>query len=209
MTHSLGASVQGRPINAVEIGATDAPRKILIVGCIHGDETAGIAIARLLERSDPRGADIWVVESLNPDGQAAHTRQNADRVDLNRNFPSGWQPIGKPGSQQYSGPSALSEPESRIAYDLISKLRPSITIWYHQPEAVVDESGGDPAIERRYASAVGLPFRRLTRYPGSAATWQNVTITGSTAVVVELPRGTLSAVDVKRHVAAVLALAGA
>src|ERR1700704_2435470 len=84
----LGHSVQGRPIRAFEIGNPASPRKVLVVGCIHGNEPAGIAIADALARGRAeRGVDLWIVPDLNPDGVAADTRQNADRVDLNRNFP--------------------------------------------------------------------------------------------------------------------------
>ena len=55
-----------------------------------------------------RGIDLWIVENMNPDGYAAHTRQNADGVDLNRNFPWHWRPLGPRGSQQYAGPRPLS-----------------------------------------------------------------------------------------------------
>jgi predicted deacylase len=52
-TFLLGRSWQGRPIRAVEIGNQFGTR-VLVVGCIHGNETAGIAIARALERQAPR-----------------------------------------------------------------------------------------------------------------------------------------------------------
>jgi protein MpaA len=204
----LGHSVDGRPILAVELGDGDARRRLLMVGCIHGDEPAGIAIARRLEsESSPREAQIWVIGDLNPDGVAAGTRQNAHRVDLNRNFPWRWRPLGRPGDQQYSGKAPLSEPESRIARSLIHRLRPQVTIWFHQPLGVTDLSGGNPAIERRFARLTGLPPRRLTRYPGSAASWQNHRLPGTTAFVAELPAGHLSAGAVARDARAVRQLA--
>jgi protein MpaA len=126
-------------------------------------------------------------QDLNPDGVSAGTRQNAAGVDLNRNFPWRWRRLGHRGYAQYSGSHPLSEPESRIAHALILRVRPRITIWFHQPLGLVDESGGDVQIERRYARLTGLPLRRLTRYPGSAASWQNHRLAGSTAFVVELP----------------------
>jgi succinylglutamate desuccinylase len=43
----LGRSWQGRPIRAVEVGIASGTR-VLVVGCIHGNETAGIAIADAL-----------------------------------------------------------------------------------------------------------------------------------------------------------------
>jgi protein MpaA len=203
----LGMSVQGRPITAVELGDPTASRRLVVFGCIHGNEPAGIAIARQLEgMAPPAGTDVWVIEDLNPDGVAADTRQNADGVDLNRNFPYGWAPLGSRGSQQYAGSGPLSEPESRAAYDLLTRLRPTVTIWFHQPLGLVDESGGDPAVEQRYAALVGLPVTTLERYPGSAPTWENHTFAGTTAFVVELAPGALSAATARRYAVAALQL---
>jgi murein peptide amidase A len=184
----VGHSVRGRAITAVAIGDPDAARRLLVVGCIHGDESAGTAIARrLVSGAVPTESLLWVIEDLNPDGVAAGTRQNADGVDLNRNFPWRWRRLGRRGYAQYSGPRPLSEPESRIAHALKLRVRPRITIWFHQPLGLVDESGGDVGVERRYARLAGLPLQRLTRYPGSAASSQNHRLAGSTAFVVELP----------------------
>ena len=41
----LGRSVDGRAIRAIEVGDLDSLRKALVVGCIHGNECAGIAVA--------------------------------------------------------------------------------------------------------------------------------------------------------------------
>jgi protein MpaA len=207
-THLLGGSVRHRGIWVVERGDPDAPVKELVVGCIHGDEPAGIAIAERLESLPPsHERDLWVVESSNPDGVAAGTRTNADGVDLNRNFPWRWRAQGHLGNPYYSGPRPLSEPESRLLASLISRLHPTVTIWFHQPLAVVDESGGRIALERRYASLVGLPLRRLPRYPGGATDWQNARFSHTTAFVVELPAGRLSARGVQRYALAVTRLA--
>jgi protein MpaA len=157
--------------------------------------------------SPPQGIDLWVLDDLNPDGAAADTRQNAHGVDLNRNFPYGWRPAGQPGDQQYPGQRPLSEPEARIAYRLILRLRPQITIFFHQPLGLVDESGGDSRVERRFAQLSGLPLQRLTRYPGSAVGWQNHRLPISTAFVVELPPGRPTPPNAARLARAVLALA--
>jgi protein MpaA len=193
VTVELGKSVNGREINAIELGDPDAKRKILVIGEIHGDERAGTAIVEALARGpEVEGADVWIIPSLNPDGAASRTRQNARGVDLNRNFPWRWHRDGEAFDQQYSGPRVLSEPESRIAHKLILELRPEITIWFHQPLGVVDFAGGDRRIERRFARFTGLPARRLARYRGSAASWQNTRLKESTAIVAELPAGRLS-----------------
>jgi protein MpaA len=183
----LGHSEEGRAIVAYELGDPSSRVKELVVGSVHGDEPAGIAVAtRIAAAKAPAGVDLWVVPDLNPDGNAAKTRGNADRIDLNRNFPFAWRPLA---GIYDSGPRPLSEPESRIAARLVLRLRPRVSIWFHQHLGVVDLSGGDPAVERRFARRSGLPLERLTRYPGSVASWENATVPGSTAFVVELPAG--------------------
>jgi protein MpaA len=203
----IGRSVRGRPIMALEHGNPSAPRKVLVVGVIHGNETAGERVLRRLAREPgPSTADLWMVDRLNPDGVAAGTRQNAHGVDLNRNFPYAWRPLGRRGDLTWSGPGPLSEPESRAARTLIRRLHPAVTIWFHQPLGIVDRSGGNVHIERTFASRTGLPLRRLVSYPGSATRWQNHRFRGTTAFVVELPPGPLAGGLRDRCVRAILAL---
>jgi protein MpaA len=201
--------VRGRRILARVVGDPAARRRILIVGCVHGGERAGEAITRALRRvAPPRGTALWLVDQFNPDGCRAGTRQNADRVDLNRNSPWHWRAIGRPGGRFYSGPAPLSEPESRAVNRLVRRLAPAVSIWYHQHAALVDDSsGGSRAIERRYARIVGLPLRNYGVFPGSITTWQDAAFPHDTAFVVELRAGSLSPRAVARHVAAVLAIA--
>lgn len=206
---TIGYSVRGRRIVAVERARPGVVRTVLVVGCVHGNEPAGIAIAsRLLRAAVPPGVALWIVPVLNPDGVAADTRQNADAVDLNRNFPWHWRPLGVPGDLQYSGSGPLSEPESLAAYRLILRIRPQLTIWFHQPQTLVDLSGGNADVERRFARLVGLPAYRLTRYPGSVVNWENALLPNATAFVVELPPGPLTTAAIARYAHAVLTIAG-
>lgn len=207
---TIGYSVDHRAIRLIVIGDPRAPQRTLVVGCIHGNETAGIAVARRLTSGPlPAKSALWIIPDLNPDGVAAGTRQNAHGVDLNRNFPYRWRRQYAPGDLQYAGPRALSEPESRLAHALILRLRPSLTIWFHQPEGLTDRSGGDVRLERRFAELSGLPLHQLTRYRGSATSWQNHRFPHSTAFVVELPPGRPSKAEIGRYAHAVLSVARA
>ncbi len=201
----LGRSWQGRPITAVEVG-DPAGTRVLVVGCIHGNGTGGIAIARALERLSPRKLDLWVVPNLNPDGVAAGTRQNAHGVDLNRNFPWRWRPMN---GVYESGPRPLSEREARIAHALIQRLHPHLTIWFHQHLDMVWASGGDRRIEKVFARVSGLPYHPMPQLAGSAISWQNNTLPGTTAFAAELPAGEPSPAQVAGYVRAVLAAARA
>jgi murein peptide amidase A len=200
----VGHSVHQRPITLVHV-AGKGPR-ILVVGCIHGNEPAGIAIVRALERTHPK-ADLWLVPALNPDGFAAHTRQNAHGVDLNRNFPSLWQHFGHPGSTYYSGPRPFSEPEARAARDLILRIKPRYTVWYHQHMDVVWAYGRSTAAGRRYAQLAGMRLLHRSWLAGSATNWQNHLPGGGASLTVELPAGRLDRNGVRQQVRAVLGLA--
>jgi murein peptide amidase A len=182
----IGHSVQGRPIVSIRLGSENADVKVLVVGAVHGNERAGRRIARLsIPLGAPRGSEILVVPTLNPDGVAAGTRGNARGVDLNRNFPFGWRPLE---GGEYSGSRPLSEPESRAAHRLILRERPDVTIWFHQPFGLIDRPRGNPFAANRFAQLIGLPLVELSgRYPGSASRWQNHRFPQSTAFVAELP----------------------
>jgi protein MpaA len=203
----LGRSVRGRPIRALVLGDPNATVTALVVGDVHGDEPGGITVVKRLDSwRRPAGTALWLVRSFNPDGTAAGTRQNAHGVDLNRNFPFHWHPLGPPRSRNYAGPRPLSEPESRIERSLILRIKPRLSIWFHQPLGVTDRSGGDARLERRFAALSGLPLRRLQRYPGSITSWQNFSMRVGTAFVVELPAGAPSAHAVRRYTHAVEAV---
>lgn len=201
----IGHSVKGQPIVTFESGPLDASLKVLVVGATHGDETAGMRIARRLIRGAPiHRVRLFVVPTINPDGVTAGTRGNAHGVDLNRNFPYRWRALT---GGEYSGPGPLSEPESRAAYRFIRRIHPDVTIWFHQPFGLVDRPEGNPFAAHRFAQLIGLPLVRLRGpYPGSASRWQNNRFKEATAFVAELPRN-VSNVLVKRGMAAVRTLA--
>jgi protein MpaA len=170
----LGASVSGRPIIAERSG-TVGGRRVLVIGVIHGDEDDGVAVVDDLRAAPvPDGVELWIVESMNPDGQADQARGNANGVDLNRNFPYQWGPIGVPGDSQYAGTGPASEPETQAMVNFMTQLRPDITIWYHQDLFVVNPSQGrEGRVRERYAQLTGLPMGQITggTYTGVAATW--------------------------------------
>jgi protein MpaA len=201
----IGHSVDDRTLYAHVIGPDSAPRRLLLVGCIHGNECAGLRILTALARRRPLpGVQLWIVRELNPDGTAADTRQNAHGVDLNRNFPDQWERITDPTYD--SGPRPASEPETRAAMRLIRRIHPAVTIWYHQHQDLVDMAGGDRGVARRYAQLSHLRATCLGFLPGTAPAWQNHLLHGTTSFVVELPAGAVGQLGVSRHVRAVAAM---
>ncbi len=208
-TRQIGTSVEGRPITAIRRG-TPGGRVVLVIGVIHGDEAAGLAIVDLLEQYEvPANVDLWLVDAMNPDGVANNDRHNANQVDLNRNFPADWGPIGVPGDGQYAGPSEASEPETQAMVAFITEIRPDLVMWYHQDLFRISPGKGrDGAIRQRYADLVGLPVVSITGgiYTGVAATWARRTIDPGVAFIVELGES-LTAEEADRHATAVLTIA--
>jgi protein MpaA len=118
-----------------------------------------------------------------------------------------WKRIGARGSPQWSGPRPLSEPETRIARRLILRLRPALTLWFHQPQGVVRAWGPSVGAARRYARLAGVPFRALPWPNGTATNWQNHLDSRAASFVVELPPGRLSSAAAASYARALLRLA--
>ncbi|MGH2934665.1 MAG: DUF2817 domain-containing protein [Gaiellaceae bacterium] len=205
--HVLGYSVNHRPIVAWLITNRHARRSVLVVGSIAGDEPGGIAVTKLLaSQASIAGMRLWLIPDVNPDGVARGTRVNADRVDLNRNFPFRWRHLEAPGGRYYSGPRPSSEPESRAIETFIRRERPGLAIWLHQPYGLIDDSQGPRWAEQQLARALGLPLQRLPDYPGSAIGWDDHVVPAS-AFDVELPGGRLSGATIRGVATAIRSLA--
>ncbi len=132
----VGCSVEGRPIQAYFRAAVDQPITI-VFGAFHGDEPKSVYVAcRLIDvleddasLSANRG---WIVVPIvNPDGFARRKRRNANKVDLNRNFPTTSWSTGKRHSRMYGGAASASEPETRAVIELIEVQAPARIVTIH------------------------------------------------------------------------------
>lgn len=125
---TIGRSLDGRPIEALRFGASDAPRLIVLLGRQHPPEVTGHQamepfvheLAAVLKANPvlARRYQVLAVPLLNPDGVAlGHWRANRGGVDLNRD----WGPF--------------SQPETRAVRDYLTALpaavRPVVMIDFH------------------------------------------------------------------------------
>ncbi|HEX5469739.1 MAG TPA: M14 family zinc carboxypeptidase [Gaiellaceae bacterium] len=207
-TAVVGHSVADRPIKVHRLGNAASPHKVLVIGCIHGNECAGTAVTHdLIDRDPPGKFDLWVINTVNPDGRKLGVRQNGRGVDLNRNFGSHWIPIGTRWDPQYSGQRPWSEPETRTVRRLVRRIHPQLTIWFHQPQTLVRAWGQSVRKARRYARFSGMLFRKIHWPHGTGPNWQNHKFPGTSSFVVELAPGPLSPHRAARHAHAVMRLA--
>ena len=206
----FGRSVNGEPLVYIRRGDSKGAR-ILVIGSIHGDEDDGIPIVDHLRRIEiPEGIELWLIPSPNPDGNVAQTRQNANGVDLNRNFPINWAPLEELGHWQYAGPSPASEPETQAMVKLGEEIKPHLVLWYHQDYFRISPgSGVGGRIRQDYGELTGLPILLVTggTYTGTASQWsRTITAQGGTGFTIELGP-TLSDSEALTHAQAVVAVA--
>lgn len=140
----------------------DKPRKVnttLLLCGVHGDEITPVKLCfdMLSYIKKNRGllsnsSRLIIAPLVNPDSffKSRPTRQNANGVDVNRNFPTKdwsrdairlWKGKYKQDPRRNPGPSANSEIETRFQIHLIEKYKPSKIITVHAPLKLIDYDG--------------------------------------------------------------------
>lgn len=150
-----GYSVQGRPIQVTSLGT--GPVSVLVVGGVHGDETPAAPLVEDLF-ADVRvnlakidGLTVHFLLQANPDGVAAKTRQNANKVDINRNMADEWQPESE-GDRTYPGPAPYSEPETVALRSVVETLAPKRILSVHAFANILDfDTPGGKALAEKMA----------------------------------------------------------
>lgn len=203
----IGQSVQHRDITVVHRFHPGATVKVVVIGNIHGDETAGLrVITALRQRADlPSNLDLYLIRTANPDGTAAGTRTNAHGVDLNRNFPYRWRSSSK--GPTWSGRRALSEPEALTLRAFIVAVKPDLVVVMHQPLFGIGAQDQTMPVVRRLSRETGLPvrdFRCTGVCAGSFTSWLN-NRTGTLGVTVEFGH-TVSAARISRTARALVSV---
>lgn len=187
--NTVGRSVQGRAIQVRVVGnLATAKRRVLLMGCVHGNECEGVPVLRSIAKSTPPAGVAYVIFTYpNPDGRTARTRGNARGVDLNRNA-IGWRAAYSRGHSYYPGTGPLSEPESVAIHDVFRAARPTAFMSFHQALRCIDFSGRGKQWAGTYARISGLPVKELSAYRGSIGTWVGNRYPNMVSLTVELPR---------------------
>lgn len=163
-----GTSVQGRPIMYTVVG--QGPDVTLILAAIHGDESAGTGLVRRLAeylRQNQHlleGRTVVLLPVANPDGAAYNSRDNANKVNLNRNFAT----ANRINNAEF-GRTALSEPEASAIYQLIRQYNPDRVVSIHAPLGCIDYDGPGYGLASRMSQYCNLPLKKLGISPAHSA----------------------------------------
>lgn len=185
---------------------------MLWIGGIHGDEpegsvaTSALPAAFLAAHLDRR-VTLTILEDANPDGRAAHVHDNANHVDLNRNFPAHNFDSTNP---QYGG-RPLSQPESRAVYDLIAATHPNLVVVCHafRGDQFINYDGPAVALATRFSELSPLRVERSTELgyatPGSLGSFVGRDL-GVSILTIEWRDGSDAARDWQQTEPAILAV---
>ncbi len=194
-----GYSKQGRPLGYKiypPLSTRKPLGKVLLMGGIHGDEYSAISIMfKWMDKLNKHHSGLFhwtVIPCLNPDGllQRKAQRQNANGVDLNRNFPSKdwddlalkyWKERTYKNPRRFPGDRPLSESETIWFDKTIKEFQPDVIIAVHAPHRLVDFDGPLRAPKR----LGNLQLRLLGTYPGSLGNYAGGDL-GIPVVTVEL-----------------------
>lgn len=172
----LGFSVEGSFISATIFG--EGEDCTFFIGGVHGSEPEGVFLLRCLcdylklAPEHFKGKRVVVLALLNPDGLERGTRWNANRIDLNRNFPSkNW---GKNVSGERAGPEPVSEPETQVLLQAFNRFRPQKIVTIHSGAACIDYDGPAWRLANAMSAKCGLPVMRLGPRPGSLGSYAGV-----------------------------------
>lgn len=153
------------------------PKTILVIGVVHGDEPQGqFLIENYLKNVSPQKNRMLFIPCLNPDGVELKIRQNANEIDINRNFPTkNWErePFA---SEYFGGESCSSEIETRFVVEILDEYSPDIILTIHAPYKVVNYDGPAEKIAQKISELIGYPVSSDIGYPtpGSFGTYAGV-----------------------------------
>ncbi len=164
-------------------------KKILIIGVFHGEEPQGEYLINRYIKKDISSIKnkLYFIPCLNPDGKSKNMRQNANGVDLNRNFPTkNWKLTEK--NEYYGGQSPESETETRFITEILKEYKFDAILSIHAPFRVVNYDGEAKELAEKISYLTGYPVQSDIGYPtpGSFGNYAGVE-RGIPVITLELP----------------------
>ncbi len=141
-------------------------KTILIIGVFHGEEPQGEYLINKFLETDLSNLKnkLLIIPCLNPDGKSKNQRQNANMVDLNRNFPTkNWKRTEK--NDYFGGDSPASETETRFMIDIIDNYKIDAILSIHAPFKIVNFDGPAQELAQKISEITKYPLQADIGYP--------------------------------------------
>lgn len=148
----IGKSVNGKAIKAFSLGTGN--KRILMWSQMHGNEStttkAVCDMFNFLQSDDPlavtllKGCTLMIVPMLNPDGSEVYTRENINKIDLNRDAKN------------------KSQPESRALRNLFENFHPDYCFNLHDQRTLFSAGSADKPATVSFLSPASNPERDVT-----------------------------------------------
>lgn len=156
ITNQGASSNPSYNLRSLAVGPATGKPVMVVLGNTHGDEWQTVywtlrfvqLVAGAIPNPQTRlfsyirnNLRIIAVPCLNPHGYTVLSRNNANNVDLNRNYDWGWDEWSPDNPGEYGGPKgpyAFSEPETQLVKSLVETHRPVMLMDCHA------EGSGEP-----------------------------------------------------------------
>ena len=159
-------TVRNNTIELLETTNKNYKKTVLIIGVFHGEEPQGEYLIKEYLKTDLSKTKnkLLIVPCLNPDGRNENKRQNANGVDLNRNFPTrNWELTEK--NEYYGGSAPESEIETDFMVDILANYRIDAILSIHAPFRIVNYDGPAEEIAKKVSEITGYPIQADIGYP--------------------------------------------
>jgi len=173
-------SEKGRTIPVLGVPVDENAPYSLMIGTMHGDEPEGEYLINRFLKTEPKLRENWLfIPCFNPDGKALGTRENANQVDLNRNYPTkNFKAVSyNPHSGQAKSGTPASEKETQGMVKLFETFKISKVLTIHSDLAVVDFDGPAKEWAKEIADLTGYSLTENGigyPTPGSFGNWAGV-----------------------------------
>ena len=153
-------------ISLIEIKNNNYDKTVLIIGVFHGEEPQGNFLINEYLKTDMQGIKnrLLIIPCLNPDGMKKNQRQNANGVDLNRNFPTkNW--IKTQKNEYWGADEAGSEIETKFMTEILNEYKIDAILSIHAPFKIVNYDGPAKELAEKISEITGYKVQAEIGYP--------------------------------------------
>ncbi|MBR1943350.1 DUF2817 domain-containing protein [bacterium] len=157
--------------NKIQLLGCGNHKPILVIGVFHGDEPQGNFLINEYLKVN-QNSEMLFIPCLNPDGMKLNQRQNANGIDLNRNFPTkNWEKVED--KTFYGGEMPNSEFETQFMVEVIEEYKPKFILSLHAPFCTVNFDGDALEYAEKISEIIDYPVQADMGYPtpGSFGTY--------------------------------------